>query len=351
MLTDAGGSNESLSGPDASGRPATRDAAAVGEGDGLPVAILFPGQASQQVGMGASLCAASEAARRVFALADEVSGLPITEICATGPIEQLTQTEFTQVSLVTTCLAAAALLEEQLGQPPRAMATAGHSVGELTAMCWAGALSLRDALRLVAERGRLMARDSARVDGTMVAVLGLSGGELREICARASEQAGASVQVANLNTPDQVVLSGARSAIEVASALAQAAGANRVLSLNVGGPFHSKYMAEAGRDFAEQCAAVSFREPRCPIMLNTTAAPETKAEVLRDELGQQITSPVRWSETIQALGALGCSTFVELGPGRVLGNLARRTLPGAKTLAAGTPEAMGEVTSLWMAQK
>lgn len=311
------------------------------------VAVLFPGQASQQVGMGAPLCGASDAARRIFALADQVTRLPITEVCSTGSIEELTRTELTQVAVVTTCLAAAAFLEERLGLVPPSLATAGHSVGELTAMCWAGALSLEDTLRLVSERGRLMARDSANVDGAMVAVLGLDAGTCMDICERASEQTGLRVQVANLNAPDQVVLSGARPAIEAATTLALAAKANRVLPINVGGPFHSVYMAEAAGEFTATCAQVTFQPPRVPVVLNTSAAAETDPLALRAELGAQITSPVRWADTIQALADLGCDTFLELGPGRVLSNLTRRTLPAAKVMAAGTPDAIDEIAVLW----
>jgi [acyl-carrier-protein] S-malonyltransferase len=299
--------------------------------------------------MGAALCDASAAARQVYALADRVTELPITDVCCTGTIEQLTQTEFTQIAVVATSLAAAALLEERLGHVPEARAAAGHSVGELSAMCWAGALTLESTLKLVATRARLMSRDSAKVDGTMVAVLGLAADALVDVCTRASKETGSIVQVANLNAPDQVVLSGERSAVTAAGVLAQAAGASRVLPINVGGPFHSAYMAEAGHAFADSCRATDFAMPRCPIVLNTTAEPSRDPEALRTELGVQITSPVRWSESVQALGAAGTTTFLELGPGRVLSNLVRRTLPGATTMSAGTPESIEEARSLWSA--
>src|SRR5207249_1576445 len=165
------------------------------------------------------------------------------------------------------------------------------------------------------------------------AVLGLEAGQLEKICAEASAKSGATVQVANLNASDQVVISGARVAIEAASELAKAAGAGRVLAITVGGPFHSTYMQDAATEFAARCRGVTFNDARTPVVLNTTAQIESRAGALQDELSTQITQPVRWSESVQTLSALGCTTFVELGPGRVLGGLIRRTLPDTTTLA------------------
>lgn len=316
-------------------------------GRAAPVAVLFPGQASQQSGMGVALFERSAAAREIYALADKVSGLPITELCCTGTLEELTSTEVTQLAVVATSLAVAASLEEQLGFQPTALAAAGHSVGELTAMGWAGALTAGDTLRLVQERSRLMARDSEAVDGSMAAIIGLTPERLEAICAAASEESGASVQVANLNAPDQSVISGARAAVEAAIRLATKGGAQRAVPLTVGGPFHSVYMASAGKHFAAACGEIEFRAPRVPIVLNTTAAPSSDPEALRGELPRQITSLVRWGDSIQAMAALGCETFVELGPGRVLSNLVRRSLPGAQVATAGTPAGVAEVASLW----
>lgn len=297
--------------------------------------------------MGRALYDASAKARGVYATADRVTGLPITELCTSGTMEQLTRTDRTQVAIFTTSLAAAAALEEQVGRIPPALGTAGHSVGEFSAACWAGALSLEDALELVFERGRLMERDSSLVDGTMVAVVGLGADRLAVICAEASEQSSARVQIANLNAPDQVVLSGARVAIEAATALCQSAGAARILPLNVGGPFHSVYMSDAAAEFASACTRVAISPARVPIVLNTTATPTIEPTALRDELSTQITQPVRWSESAQTLTRLGCTIFVELGPGRVLSGLVRRTLPEASVLSAGTPETIAEAARLW----
>jgi [acyl-carrier-protein] S-malonyltransferase len=309
------------------------------------LAVLFPGQGTQEIGMGVALCAASPRARELFDLAEQASGLPIASLCAEGPLERLTQTHIAQIAVVATSLAAAAHLEELLGQRVAAIAVAGHSVGELSAICWAGALDPEATFRLVAERGRLMERDGAACDGTMVAVLGLEASELEPLCAEASRQAGESVQVANLNAPGQVVLSGHRAAITVAAELAKSAGARRVLPLQVGGPFHSRYLDAAATDFCRAVSSATFRDAVLPVVLNTSARAASQAGELRDELCTQVARPVRWDDSLRTLNALGSRTFVELGPGQVLSGMVKRTLPDAETLAAGTPDALANVAA------
>lgn len=311
------------------------------------IALLFPGQASQQVGMGSPLWEASAAARAMYALADQVTGLPITQLCADGSLADLTRTEVTQVAVVATSLALAAMLEEHLGYEPPVMAVAGHSVGELTALGWARALTPEETLHLAHERGQLMARQGAAVDGTMVAVLGMEAEALEEVCGAASRQTGNRVQIANLNAPDQIVISGERQAVEVAAQLARAQGAQRAVPLSVGGAFHSVYMEGAARAFAAVSQRVVIRPPRVPIVLNTTGQPSTDPATLRSELPQQIRSPVRWVECVRSLKELGCETFVEVGPGQVLTSLLRRTLPDARALSLNSPDAMPQVAALW----
>lgn len=311
------------------------------------VAILFPGQGSQDVGMGSSLREISSRAEALFLLADRVTGLPISSLCARGPKEALTQTDVAQTAIVATSLAAAAVLEETLGAyPPSALAVAGHSVGELTAVCWAGALDLETTLRLVCERGRLMGRDSVASNGSMAAVLGLDEALLVEICREAST-AEAVVQIANVNAPGQIVVSGERRALETASKLALAAGARRVLPLTVGGPFHSCYMEAASRDFGALARSARFTTPRLPVVLNTSAQPTTDPRAIAEELAVQIVSPVRWEATLHTLAGLGCSTFVELGPGQVLTGLVRRTLPEVQAMSAGTAASIAELARCW----
>ena len=301
-------------------------------------AIVFPGQASQHVGMGTALRRASRAAEDLFQLAEDVTDLPLRKLCEEGPLSELTRTSVAQIGVVVVSLAAAIHLEEMLSRKPEAIAVAGHSVGELAAYCWAGALDAETAIRLVHRRGQLMERDSSQVDGTMVAVLNLDAEALLSVCTQASAQTGSTVQVANLNAPGQVVLSGERTAIAAASELATAAGARRVIQLTVGGPFHSRYMEPAARDFADAIGHADFHQPHTPIVLNTSAAATTDVEALRGELVTQITNPVRWEDSLQALARLGCTTFIELGPGQVLTGLVRRTLPEAGAVSAGTPE-------------
>jgi len=296
--------------------------------------------------MGVALRQASRRADEIFELAEEVSRLPLRRLCEEGPLSELTRTNVAQIAVVAVSLAAAAYLDEILGERPQIAAVAGHSVGELAAYCWAGALDVETTLRLVHRRGELMERDSSRVDGTMVAVLNLGAEELVDICAEASRKTGTSVEVANLNAPGQVVLSGDREAIAAVTELATAAGARRVIPLTVGGPFHSRYMAAAAEEFGNAVEQATFSAPHTPIVLNTTAAATTKLEDLRDELSVQITSPVRWEESVQHLAALSCSTFIELGPGQVLTGLIRRTLPEAQVVAAGTPETIAAVSHL-----
>ena len=304
----------------------------------MTIAVVFPGQASQDVGMGVALRAASSDAAQVFQLADEISGLPISRLCAEGPLDELTRTNVAQIAVVATSIAAAILFRERLGnaiQP--AVATAGHSVGEIAALWFAGALDLHDALSLVFERGTLMERDSQSCDGTMVAVLGLDAETLGQICRDVSTP-DACVQVANLNAPGQVVLSGARQAVKQASVRAEQSGARRVIALNVGGPFHSIYMREAASGFAKVSERIQVHQSQIPVVLNTSAQATTGAADLQRELAEQITRPVRWEESIRALSGLGCDTFIELGHGQVISGLIKRIVPEAAVLAIGSPE-------------
>jgi [acyl-carrier-protein] S-malonyltransferase len=297
--------------------------------------------------MGTGLRQDSRAAEAIFLLAEDITRLPLRQLCDQGPLSELTRTSIAQVAVVTVSLAALAAVEETLGERVAARAVAGHSVGELAAYCCAGALDAETTLRLVHRRGELMERDSAAADGTMVAVLNLDADTLQAICGAASRRTGGSVEVANLNAPGQVVLSGDRAAIALASELAAAAGARRVIPLNVGGPFHSRYMKLAGHEFHGLVAEARFHEPHTPIVLNTTAASTTNPDELRGELSQQITSPVRWEESLHTLAEMGCATFVELGPGQILTGLVRRTIPDARVLAAGTPETVESVAGLF----
>jgi [acyl-carrier-protein] S-malonyltransferase len=277
----------------------------------------------------------SPAATSLLDLADTATGLPLTRVMAEGPPEQLTDTRYAQPAVVATSLATLAALRERFQgadvSPPAFCA--GHSVGELAALAAAGALDVEAALRLVAHRAALMAEVCGRVDGSMAAVMGLDATALRQLCEQASQVTGESVEVANHNAPDQLVVSGHRSAIDWIEREGRARGVRRVIGLNVAGPFHSVYMRPAGEAFSTAVAEAAIRTAQTPVVLNETARPTTDPEEIRRELGAQISAPVRWSESLQAMAAAGCTLFVEVGPGQVLSGLVRRTLADAQAIS------------------
>ena len=301
--------------------------------------LLFPGQGAQRVGMGADLHAGSAAARRVFDLADEVCGRPISRLCFEGPEEELRRTDVAQPALVAVELAALAALAGELGLAPDGLPSAlgaldvrwsaGHSLGEYTACVAAGALAPEDGLRLAAERGRVMAEAPP---GTMAAVLGLDAEQLEALCARAPGTA----VVANDNAPGQVVISGDVEAVVAVGEAAKAAGASRVIPLNVGGAFHSPLMADAAARFARTLDGVSVTDPRIPVVGNTSGRPLATAAEVRDELRRQIAAPVRWRESLLWLRDAGASHALECGPGNVLAGLARRTTPELRVRPLGS---------------
>ena len=299
------------------------------------LALLFPGQASQAVGMGVDLRERSSRAREIYAAAERATGLPIARLCAEGPIERLTATEVAQPAVVATSLAALSVLEEAVGASLDPLALAGHSVGEYAAAAPAGALDPADVLALVHARAQAMARACAAVDGTMAAVLGLDEEPLVELCARASGPDG-TVQVANLNAPGQLVISGARVAIERATPLALEAGARRMMPLTVGGPFHSVYMQPAVDDLERAISTAPIRPPAIPIVGNVDACEIRTDDALRAELRRQVAAPVRWTDTLRRLAQMGCDRFLEVGPGQVLAGLVKRSLPDARVASFGS---------------
>jgi len=283
--------------------------------------------------MGTDLRQRSAQARRLFELADQITALPITQLCADGPLERLTDTDVAQPAVVTTSLAALAVLREECGVVDIA-AVAGHSVGEFAAYVAAGVLDAEAALRLVQVRAQAMAAACASVDGSMAAVLGLDEPALREACMLASQN-GSSVEVANLNAPGQLVVSGARDALERVAESARASGARRVLPLKVGGPFHSVYMRPAADAVRQALIETPLRRAEVPVVVNASAEATCEPDELRHELAVQVYSAVRWTATLERLAALGCDRFLEVGPGTVLAGLVRRTLPDARVASFG----------------
>lgn len=299
------------------------------------IALLFPGQASQYVGMGEELIAISPAAAEVMRLAEQITSLPLRELCARGALEDLTRTAVAQPAVVAVSIMAWEALKERLpdGFVGREIGfAAGHSVGEYAALVAAEALDAIQALELVQHRAALMAEACDQADGVMAAIMGLPAEAVRAACEQASHATRASAEVANLNAPGQVVISGDRAAVEEAGRLAREAGARRVLPINVGGPFHSRAMRPAGEAFGAYVNRADFRPARFPVVLNQTAFPTTDVDEIRRELVEQIWSPVRWVETLEAMSTRGCQRFIELGPGKVISGMAKRTVEGAQFL-------------------
>lgn len=283
--------------------------------------------------MGTDLVAESPEARRLFELADSLTGLPISRLCAEGPLERLTQTDVAQPAVVVTSLAALVVLQSKLDFDFAAVA--GHSVGEYAAYVAAAVFDAETALRLVHARAQAMADACSRVDGTMAAVIGLEESPLRQACLAASSN-GSSVEIANFNAPGNLIVSGARDALDRLTSTAKAAGARRVLPLNVGGPFHSMYMRPAADALGLALQAAELLPARVAVLTNASAEVAVTARDLRDELAVQLYSPVRWIETLHRLAAMGCDKFLEVGPGNVLAGLVRRTLQNATVGSFGS---------------
>ena len=298
------------------------------------IAFLFPGQGAQAPGMGADLYDAHPEARAVFDEADAVLGFSLTEVMFGDDAEALAQTEVTQPALYAHSLAADAVLAARGVRPALA---AGHSLGEWSALAAVGALSLEDGLRAVRRRGELMAQAGDVRPGAMSAVLGLDAAALEDVCRRATEGGEGEVVPANYNDPGQIVISGDADAVARAGRLADEAGARRVVPLTVSGAFHSPLMAFARDGLAETLEALEITEPSCPVVLNVTAEPAVSPDEIRRRLLEQLTAPVRWAQAVQRMADDGATRFVEVGSGRVLSGLVKKTLGrGAETAQAGT---------------
>lgn len=311
-------------------------------GDGVAAArfagaLMFPGQGSQRIGMGRWMERTSRAAAEVFDVAGEVLGRDVRALCFTGPARELTLTRNAQVAVFTTNAAAAAVLAAEGFEARLAL---GHSVGELNALVAAGVLPLDDGLRLVAARGEIMGRIA--VPGTMAALVGLDQAVVRELCAAASGDATGVVVPALLNGPQNVVVSGDVAAVELCTELAVEAGARSITKLVVSGAFHSPLMVAAVAEWAEVVAAAALREPRIPVVLNTTGAVATGADDVRRALVDQLVGPVRWVDDVRTATALlgDGGLLMEAGDSKVLTTLARGIEPDAATMTMHDPKTL-----------
>ena len=310
------------------------------------VAFLFPGQGSQAVGMGKDLYENFESAKKVFNTADKTLGKSVTTICFEGPEEDLKQTINTQPSIVTMSIAAMEALKSQVNIAPDFVA--GHSLGEYCAMYAAGVMSLENTLKAIQKRADLM---GATKGGSMAAVLNASEEQLK-----AGLEVGSKVgyvDVANYNSPAQVVITGADDAVKAASDYLLANGVRRVVPLAVSGAFHSKFMAEAGKEFALFISDFELNNANIPVITNVDAEATTSSEDFRAKMPKQIYSSVHWTQTIQKMVAEGVDTFIEIGPGKVLAGLNKKIAPEAtvynvfdKASLDATIEALKESMSL-----
>jgi [acyl-carrier-protein] S-malonyltransferase len=285
------------------------------------IAFLFPGQGSQNVGMGNDIYQAFPEAREIFDSAQATTGLPVTELCFQGPMEVLTQTVHLQPAVTAMNLACLAVLNKQ-GIAPTV--TAGHSLGEYSALCAAGVISCEDTLKLVHRRGLLMHREATQHVGAMQAIVGLTIDVIQEIVQEVQSEG--VVAVANYNTEKQIVITGAPAPVEKAAGLAVQKGAKAV-PLKVSGAWHSRLIQGAEPEFVDFLNTVSFHSARCDVLLNVTGAAERDPAVIQSVMCRQLCSPVRWYPAMKELMVRGIEAVIEVGPGRVLAGILKQILP------------------------
>ena len=297
----------------------------------MSIALIFPGQGSQYVGMAKALAETEPIAAETLALADEVLGFRLSKLMADGPEDALTVTENAQPAILAHSIAVLRVIEERLG---RVTFSAGHSLGEFSAHVAAGTFSFSDALKIVRLRGELMHASGTRTPGTMAAILGLSDKVVADVCARVTT--GTCVP-ANFNSRGQVVVSGDISGVDEGIMMAREAGAKRALKLKVSGAFHSPLMESAAKGLGDRLDSTEMRDPEFPVVSNVTADLVNSAEEAHRLLVQQLTSPVRWRDSISTMLEAGVRHFIELGPGGVLCGLNRKNAKGIPCHTVGEP--------------
>ena len=292
-------------------------------------ALVFPGQGSQSVGMGKDLYDTYSVAKEVFQEVDDALEQPLSKIIFEGPIEVLTQTQNAQPALMAMSMAVVRVLQKEMGisLQEEFKFVAGHSLGEYSALCASGALSLRDAAKLLRRRGEAMARAGEKNPGVMAAIIGLSMEDVRQVVAEAN------CFVANDNSIGQVVISGSKETVEKACSLATARGAKRALVLPVSGAFHSPLMQSAAEEMKDVLLSTPMQNPSIPVICNVTAQPETNAHVIKELLYEQITGSVHWTQSVQYMYSQGVDTLIEAGSGKVLSGLTKRIEPEMNSIS------------------
>lgn len=299
------------------------------------IGLVFPGQGSQSVGMGKALCDAYPALRQVYDEASSVLGYDAAALCFEGPAERLNLTEFTQPALLVSSIAALKMLEPVGVQP---IAVAGHSLGEYSALVAAGGVSFRDAVGLVQKRGRYMSEAVPPGTGLVAALLGLTAPVVKEVCREASTVG--IVAAANFNSPGQVVIAGEKSAVERAIDLAKGKGCKKAILLPVSVPVHTPLMQQAADRLAKDLGEVRWSDLKAPLVNNAEAKAISRAGEIQASLVRQLPSSVLWEDTVQVMGKMGATTYIEVGPGTVLTGLIKRIMPDAKLLNVNDPKSL-----------